>query len=44
MYDYIEAQGLRLPGKRWAYRRDEQGRAIEAQLLVSIDISDLRYE
>jgi hypothetical protein len=44
MHDYIEAQGLRMPGKRRAYRRDEQGRAIEAQLLVSIDISDLRYE
>ncbi|MBD2839872.1 hypothetical protein ID144_22785 [Pseudomonas sp. JM0905a] len=42
--DYIEAEGLRMPGKRRAYRRDEQGRAIETQLLVSIDISQLRYE
>jgi hypothetical protein len=41
--DYIEADGLRTPGKRRAYRRDPEGRAIEAQLLVAIDISDLRY-
>ncbi|NQD94136.1 hypothetical protein HP532_15925 [Pseudomonas sp. CrR25] len=43
VHDYIEAEGLRMPGKRRAYRRDEKGRAIEAQLLVAIDISDLRY-
>jgi len=43
VHDYIEANGLRMPGKRRAYRRDERGRAIEEQLLVSIDIADLQY-
>ncbi|MCY1250775.1 hypothetical protein D9M72_644470 [compost metagenome] len=43
VHDYLEAEGLRMPGKRRAYRRDADNRAIEAQLLVSIDISDLRY-
>ncbi|MDH4582406.1 hypothetical protein E8F20_11050 [Pseudomonas sp. BN415] len=41
--DYVESGGLHMPGKRRAYRRDANNRAIEAQLLVSIDISDLRY-
>ncbi|GLZ87138.1 hypothetical protein Pres01_31890 [Metapseudomonas resinovorans] len=43
VHDYIEAQGLRMPGKRRAYRRDANNHAIEAQLLVAIDISELRY-
>ena len=43
VHDYIEADGLRTPGKRRAYRRDERGQAIEEQLLVSIDITNLRY-
>ncbi|MFZ6049924.1 hypothetical protein ACFW0H_27835 [Pseudomonas sp. CR3202] len=43
VHDYIEAEGLRMPGKRRAYRRDANNRAIEAQLLVAIDISDLQY-
>lgn len=43
VHDYIEADGLRMLGKRRAYRRDESGQAIEEQLLVSIDITNLRY-
>ncbi|WP_271411498.1 hypothetical protein [Pseudomonas sp. Q1-7] len=43
LHDYIEAQGLRMPGKRRAYRRDADNRAVDAQLLVAIDISDLHY-
>lgn len=41
--DYIEAGGLRMPGKRRAYRRDAQGRAMPDELLVSIDISGLAF-
>ncbi len=43
VHDYIEAQGLCMPGKRRAFRRDANNRAIEAQLLVAIDISELHY-
>ncbi len=43
VHDYIEAEGLRMPGKRRAYRRDANNRAVEAQLLVAIDIGDLHY-
>jgi hypothetical protein len=34
--------GLRLPTKRRAYRGDEKRRPIAEQLMVSIDISDIR--
>ena len=43
VHDYIEFDGLRMPGKRRAYRRDEHGQPIREQLMVSIDISNLRY-
>lgn len=43
VHDYISASGLRMPSKRRAYRRDPNGRAVGAELLVSIDISDLHY-
>lgn len=43
VHDYVEAQGLRLPSKRRAYRRDANNHAITSQLLVAIDISDIRY-
>jgi hypothetical protein len=43
VHDYVEAEGLRMPSKRRAYRRGPDNRAIEAQLLVAIDINDLRY-
>lgn len=43
VYDYVESSGLLMPSKRRAYRRDRNGQAIEAQLLVSIDLSDIHY-
>jgi hypothetical protein len=42
VYDTVEADGIRLPTKRRAYRRDTEHRAIWEQLMVSIDISDVR--
>lgn len=41
--DYIEAQGIYLPGKRRAFRRDENDRPLRDELLVSIDLSDIRF-
>ncbi|MHC8326924.1 hypothetical protein [Pseudomonas sp. LB1P83] len=41
--DYIEADGLRMPGKRRAYRRAEDGQANKDALLVAIDLSELGY-
>jgi len=43
VHDYVECDGLLMPSKRRAYRRDSNGRAIDSQLLVSIDISDICY-
>lgn len=41
--DYIEADGLRLPGKRRAYRRGDDGQANKDALLVAIDLSEIGY-
>lgn len=43
VYDYLEADGLRMPSKRRAYRRDEGDRPLLGQLMVSIDVSDVHY-
>ena len=43
MYDYIEADGIRLPSKRRAYTRGTDSRPRLDPLLVSIDISDVRF-
>jgi hypothetical protein len=43
VYDTVDVDGIRLPTKRRAYRRDTEHRAIREQLMVSIDISDVRY-
>jgi hypothetical protein len=43
VHDYTEADGLRLPAKRLAYRRDAGHRALTGQLMVSIDIGDIRF-
>jgi hypothetical protein len=43
MYDIVEADGIRLPTKRRAYRRDDEGRPMHEHLMVSIDITDLRF-
>ena len=41
--DYVEADGLRMPGKRRAYRRGPDGQADTGALLVAIDLSDIGY-
>ena len=43
VHDYVESGGLLMPSKRRAYRRDAKGRAIETELLVSIDLSNVSY-
>ena len=42
-YDDIEADGIRLPSRRRAYIRGTDSRASLDPLLVSIDISDVRF-
>jgi hypothetical protein len=41
--DYIEADGIQLPGKRRAYRRGPDRHPHFDPLLVSIDISEVRF-
>jgi hypothetical protein len=43
-YDIVEADGIKLPSKRRAYRADDQGDAIGDQLMVAIDFSDISFE
>jgi hypothetical protein len=43
VFDYIEADGIRLPSKRRAYTRGEDLRPKLDPLMVSIDISDVRF-
>ena len=42
--DYIEANGIRLPSKRRAYTRGSDRRPIQEMLMVSLDLSDVRFE
>lgn len=42
--DYVTAAGIRLPTKRRAYTRGPDRRPIIEMLMVSIDISDARFE
>jgi hypothetical protein len=42
VYDIVEAEGIRLPSKRRAYRCDASGRLLPDELMVSIDVSDIR--
>ena len=42
VYDLVEADGIKLPSKRRAYRCDTSGQPIPDQLMVSIDVSDIR--
>jgi hypothetical protein len=44
VYDMVEADGIKLPSKRRAYRCDADGRLIAAELMVSIDVSDIHLE
>lgn len=41
--DYVEADGLRMPGKRRAYRRRDDGQADRNDVLVAIDLSEISY-
>lgn len=44
VHDIVEVDGLRFPTARRAYRRDETGAAVRDEVLVSIDLSELRLE
>ncbi len=41
VYDMVEADGIKLPSKRRAYRCDTDGRLLADELMVSIDVSDI---
>jgi hypothetical protein len=41
--DYAEFGGFKVPTRRLAYRRDADGRALRDQLMVSIDVSNVRF-
>jgi hypothetical protein len=43
VYDIAESDGLRLPTKRRAYLRDDALQPVQEQLMVSIDVSDVRF-
>ncbi|MFJ5273856.1 hypothetical protein [Streptomyces sp. NPDC088358] len=43
VHDHVEADGIVLPTKRRAYRRDVEGRPLLEQVMVSIDLSDVRF-
>jgi hypothetical protein len=43
VYDYIDADGIRLPSKRRAYTRGTDSRPRLDPLMVSIDVSDVRF-
>ena len=40
---YVEANGVRVPTKRRAYTRGPDRRPILDMLMVSIDVSEIRY-
>ena len=42
VYDIVEADGIKLPSKRRAYRCDTDGRLLPDELMVSIDVSGIR--
>ncbi|MDT5182957.1 MAG: hypothetical protein QOI29_1115 [Mycobacterium sp.] len=41
--ELVEADGIRVPTKRRAYRCDEDGRPILSELMVSIDLTDVHF-
>jgi hypothetical protein len=43
VYDYTDANGLRLPTKRQAFQRGPDERPIIDPIMVSIDLSDIRF-
>lgn len=44
MSGIVEAEGIKMPAKRRAYRADAHGIAIGDQLMVAIDFSDVSFE
>jgi hypothetical protein len=42
VYDMVEADGIKLPSKRRAYRCDANGGLMADELMVSIDLSGIR--
>jgi hypothetical protein len=42
VHDLMEADGIKLPSKRRAYRCDANGHLMPDELMVSIDVSDIR--
>ena len=44
MFGIVEADGIKMPAKRRAYRADDHGEAIPDQLMVAIDFSDVSFE
>lgn len=44
MSGVVEAQGIKMPEKRRAYRADTDNNAIPDQLMVTIDFSDVSFE
>ncbi|MFJ9917418.1 hypothetical protein [Actinacidiphila glaucinigra] len=43
VYDYVEADGIILPTRRRAYRRNVGGHPILDEVMVSIDLSDIHF-
>ncbi|MEU6097078.1 hypothetical protein [Streptomyces sp. NPDC047079] len=43
VHDFVRVQGISLPTKRRAYLRDVAGRPVHEHLMVSIDLSDVRF-
>ncbi|WP_093498551.1 hypothetical protein [Streptomyces sp. Ag109_O5-10] len=43
VYDIVEADGIRLPSVRRAFRRDSSGRAWPGLLMVAIDVRDVHF-
>jgi hypothetical protein len=43
VYDYTEADGIRVPTRRHLFRRDTYGRPLEDLVMVSIDTSAIHY-
>jgi hypothetical protein len=43
VYEIVEANGVKLPTKRRAYRCDADGHPMPDELMVSIDLTDIRF-
>jgi hypothetical protein len=43
VHDIVEADGIKVPSRRRAYRCDADGRPMPDELMVSIDISDVHF-